>query len=169
MAVDYIRVLACLEQEFQHCTAEKTKSLRVILMAIINTPVKKVFIGVGINKKTLSPMYKAKVHGTVKPLLIIGHPQIIHHFMKLIDLVMPHAVILWQNYLYIMSANLQLTAQPIHHIAKPSNLCYWRTLRSYLCNIHDLLKLLIFFIFLLKRIPTMLNPVQAAGSRLYWI
>ena len=70
-------MLICLQHEFKSCPAEKGKSLRIIMVTVKNSTVKKVLAVMGVYEVTFAAMDKSEVNGAVNPLVIIGDPEII--------------------------------------------------------------------------------------------
>jgi hypothetical protein len=76
MAVNNIRMLIGIQHKFKGCSAEKGKPLRIIMMTIVNTTVKKVSLRMGFDEEALSAMNESKKDRTMNPLIVKRNPEV---------------------------------------------------------------------------------------------
>ena len=70
-----------------------------------------------LDEETLSTMYEAEPNGSVDRTVIPGHPQILIHLGQTKDVVVPHVIVLGENDLNRISAELHFPGQTVNNVA----------------------------------------------------
>jgi len=145
VAVDDIRAAIVLEQEFQRRLAEERKPADIVRKPVIMAAVEEIVRRMRLDEKTFAAVHEAEpdrtMNGVVVPRTMNGvvvprHPKVLHGNLQAPDVVVAHAVILRQDNLHFIAADLQFPAQTEHHIPQPADLGDGRAFRSNLHDIH---------------------------------
>ena len=80
---------------------------------------------VRLDKETLAPFHESEPDRTVDRTAEPGDPEIVIGHSQAEDPVVPHAVVLGQDDLDRVTAQLQLSAQTEHHLAQTARLGDW--------------------------------------------
>src|SRR5437016_13584210 len=107
MAMDDLRMFVCFEHEFHRRAAKEGESFAVVMVAVKNATVEEISIQMWLNEETFQAVHPTKVHVAMDPVLVIGNPQIAVAFYQAPDPVITHAVVLGENDLHRVTANLQ--------------------------------------------------------------
>jgi hypothetical protein len=91
-------------------------------MTVENAAVKKPFLKMGINKKTLPAVDKTEKNRAMYFPVIVRDPEIVIYLLQIIDMVIPHTIIFWKDNLYIVPPDLEFTRQSVDNIGKSANL-----------------------------------------------
>ena len=136
MAVDDIRPLVGLEHELKGRLGKEAEPLGVVRVPIQQIPVEEVVRRVRLDEKALAAMHMAKPHRAADRPAMPGHPQIRIADLQIPDIAIAHAGILRQHDLHRVAPDLQLPAQPGHHITQPARLRRGSTLGRHHHDVH---------------------------------
>ncbi|OQB89622.1 MAG: hypothetical protein BWX86_02415 [Verrucomicrobia bacterium ADurb.Bin122] len=122
VAVDHVGVFAGFQHELQRGFAEEGETLVVVVVPVVNAPVEEILLRVRLDEEALPSMHEAEVHGAMHGALVPRHPQILHRDLQTVDFLVAHAVVLREDDLDRITADLELATQAENHIAQPAYL-----------------------------------------------
>ncbi len=137
VAVNDVRVLVALEHELQRGPAEEGEPLVVIHLPVEGAAVEEVVVGMRLDEEALAAVHEAEIDAAMHGVVVPRHPQVFERELQVEDLVIPQAVVLGQDDLHRVAANLQLPAQPEHDVAQPPHLGHGGALGCNLNDIHN--------------------------------
>ena len=135
VAMNDVGVFVALEHELQRRLAEERKALVVVALPVKRAAMEEVLVGVRLDEEALSPVHEAEIDAAVHRAAIPRHPEVLEAELQVEDLVVAQAVILGQDDLHRVAADLQFPAQAEHDVAQPADLGHGRALRR---NHHDI-------------------------------
>ena len=104
-------------------------------ITIVGAALEKIILRVRIDKIAFPAMHKAEPDRARNSAAVPGYPQVVIGWLQPPDVVIPHAVILGQNDLDGVAANLQFSAQAKNHICQTTDFGNRGTFR---CHHHDI-------------------------------
>src|SRR6185436_6038447 len=121
VAMNNLRMLLALEHELERGAAEKGEPLVIIPLPVKHTAVEEMMLRMRFDKETLAPVNKAEINAAVDGLAIPGHPQVAKGETQVVNLVVAQAIVLGQDNLNGVSANLQLSGEAENDVRQPSH------------------------------------------------
>src|SRR5690349_815190 len=115
MAMNDLRMFVGLEHELQRRPAKKGESFPIIMVAVKHAAVEEIAVQVRFDKETLEAIHPAEVNVAMDPVLIKGHPKIAVALGQTPNAVVAHAIVLGQDNLDGVAANLQFLGQAMDH------------------------------------------------------
>jgi hypothetical protein len=77
MTMDSFRMLIGFQHKFKSCSAEKGKPLWIIMVTIVDAPVKEISFGMRLNEETLSTVNETKKDRAMNLMVEKRYPEII--------------------------------------------------------------------------------------------
>jgi hypothetical protein len=91
-----------------------------------------------LDEETLAAVHEAEPDRAMDGAVVPRDPQVLHGDLQAPDVVVAHAVVLRQDDLDLIAADLQLPAQTEHHVRQPANFSHGCAFSSNLNDIHKL-------------------------------
>src|SRR5262249_44855655 len=113
---------------------EEGKAHHVVVIAVVTAAFEESVSRVRLDEVTLASVHEPEPHSASHGARIPRHPEVLIRDREAIDLVVPHATILWKDHFHVISANLKLAAKPEDDLTKTAGLRHRGTLRG---NHHD--------------------------------
>ena len=119
VGVDDVRPLAAAIQELQRRAAEERKPHGLVVAAVEGAAVEEQLIGVRVDEEAFAPVDEAEPHGAVHLSAAPRDPEVVEDWVHVPDVLVAQAVVLRQDDLDRVAADLELASQAVHHVAQP--------------------------------------------------
>ena len=127
--MNHLRPLISLQHELQRGLRQESKPKHIIRRAIQMPTLKEPILRMRLDEKALTPLHKPEPDRAVNRGAEPRNPEIVVCHRQAVDPVIPHAIVLRQDDLDGVAAQLQLTTKPEHHLSQPAGLRDRRALR----------------------------------------
>ncbi len=134
--VNHVGALVALQHELERRLAEEREALRVVPEAVVGAAVEVALRRVRLDEEALAAVHEPEPDSARDRPAIPRHPQVVIDDMQVPDLVVAHAVVLRQDDLDRVAADLQFAAQAEHHVRQTADLGHWRALGGDHDDIH---------------------------------
>ena len=122
VAVDDVRVLAGLPQEFDRGPGKEGEALHIVVEAVDAAAVEEVVMGVRLDEEALAPMHEAEEDGAVDGPLEPGHPEVAIDLVQFVDLIVAQVGVFGQDDLDMVAADGVFAADAEDHVCQAADL-----------------------------------------------
>jgi len=122
VGVEDVGPLAGLEEELERRLGEEGEPHVLVREAVVRAPLEEVIVGVRLNEEALAAVHEAKPDGAPDAVVEPRDPEVLVAHLQAPDVVVPHAVVLREDDLHRVPADLQLAAQAEDHVAEAPDL-----------------------------------------------
>jgi len=121
MTMDDVGMLVRFEHEFQGGAGEESESFDIVMMAVKNTAIEKIVVGVRIDEETSQAFHEPEVNVAMNPLVVVGDPKIAVGFGQTPDAVVAHAIIFGQDDFDRVATNAKFSGQALDDVTEAAD------------------------------------------------